>query len=66
VDAALATRFATLELNGFPTWLGGLADSQPAAVASVLVGEVAKELAEVGEGARLGVLDARRALSLWT
>ena len=56
-DAALAVRFATLELNGFPPWLSGLANGQPAAVASVLVGEVAKELDESGEAARPDVLD---------
>jgi hypothetical protein len=45
-DAALAAQFATLELNGFPTWLGGLANEQPSAVASVLVREVVKRLNE--------------------
>ena len=53
----MAARFATLELNGFPPWLSGLANGQPAAVASVLVGEVAKELDESGEAARPDVLD---------
>ena len=55
-DAALAAQFATLELNGFPTWLGGLANEQPSAVASVLVREVFKRLDET-ESTWLDVLE---------
>jgi hypothetical protein len=45
-EAELAARFATIELNGFPTWLDSLASAQPLAIDSVLGAELALELTE--------------------
>jgi hypothetical protein len=56
-EAALATRFATLELNGFPTWLTPLAAARPAAVGTALAAEVARELEEIGDGPFVSILD---------
>jgi len=43
-EATLAAGYATLELNGFPRWLSGLAASRPGEVRAVLVGEISDEL----------------------
>jgi hypothetical protein len=45
-EAELAARFATIELNGFPTWLDSLASAQPGALDSLLGSELSLELAE--------------------
>ena len=45
VDAAIATRFALHELNGFPTWLSKVYDAYPADVTAVMLDEIAHELA---------------------
>jgi hypothetical protein len=45
-EAVLAASYATLEMNGFPSWLSALAIARPAEVRSVLVGEIEAELAE--------------------
>ena len=44
-DAARAVGYATLELNGFPTWLVDLARAKPKVVLDVLSKEVEAELA---------------------
>lgn len=43
-EARLATAYATLELNGFPSWLPTLAASHPAEVREVLLAEVRSQL----------------------
>lgn len=43
-QAERAAAYATLELNGFPSWLSQLAAAQPVAVASVLRQELGAEL----------------------
>ncbi len=43
-EATLAAGYATLELNGFPSWLSALAEAWPKEVGAVLVGEIADEL----------------------
>jgi hypothetical protein len=42
-EAKLAAGYATLELNGFPSWLSGLAKSKPTEVVDVLLGEIRAE-----------------------
>jgi hypothetical protein len=44
-EAVRAAGYATLELNGFPSWLTALAQDQPAAVREALVQELSIELA---------------------
>ena len=44
-DAVTATRFALYELNGFPTWLPNMYESYPAEVATIVMAEIAHELA---------------------
>lgn len=46
-DARLASRYALLELNGFPSWLANLAEAQPVAVDEVLGAELTYELNEI-------------------
>jgi hypothetical protein len=43
-EAILAASYATLEINGFPSWLSELAAAKPTEVRRVLVGEIAAEL----------------------
>jgi hypothetical protein len=43
-EANAATRYATWELNGFPSWLTAVSQAQPEAVHSVLLKEVEWEL----------------------
>ena len=45
-EAVLAARYATLKINGFPSWLSELAAAKPAEVRAVLMGEVEAELAD--------------------
>lgn len=45
-EAELAARYAPIELNGFPSWLDGLADSHPSAVERVMGPELTTELWE--------------------
>ena len=49
-DAVRAAIFATLELGGFPSWFGGLAEAQPDAVREVLTRAIGPEL--VADGAK--------------
>jgi len=44
-EAKLATRFAPIELNGFPLWMGALADAHPKAIIDILGKELNLELA---------------------
>lgn len=44
-EAALAARYATLEINGFPWWLAELARAKPKEVGAVLISEITAELA---------------------
>lgn len=46
VEAKLATRYAPLMLNGFPTWLDKLIEAHESAVESVLGQELSEELDE--------------------
>lgn len=46
-EAELATRYAPIELNGFPSWLEGLALVHSVAVLNVLSTEVSNELDEI-------------------
>lgn len=50
-DAVTATRFALHELNGMPTWLPHLYEAYPAEIASVVLSEIAHELATETEEA---------------
>lgn len=43
-EAILAAEYATLEINGYPAWLLGLAQAKPAQVREVLLSEVSAEL----------------------
>src|SRR5438874_11883640 len=45
-EAALACRYAPIELNGFPSWLESLAIEHPAAVDRVLGGQLTLSLRE--------------------
>ena len=59
LDSELAKRaalYATLEINGFPAWLGELSERWPAEVSSVLLTEVKAELNSANE--RYGLLYA--------
>ena len=44
VEAELAARYALLELNGLPSWLGSLAKAHPTAVEAVVGAEMLDEL----------------------
>lgn len=48
-EAALACRYAPIELNGFPSWLGSLAVEYPAAVDRVLGEELGHSLREAAD-----------------
>ena len=56
-EALLAASYATLEINGFPSWLSELAAAKPAEVRKVLTGEVETELADPEAVSRFGVLE---------
>ena len=56
-EAILAASYATLEVYGFPWWLSDLAAAKPAEVRSVLMGEIAAELADPEPRPRYEVLD---------
>jgi hypothetical protein len=47
-EAELATRYALLELNGLPSWLGTLASAHPTEVAAVIGTELLDELLDPG------------------
>ena len=47
-EAELAARYALLELNGLPSWLGSLAKAQPMEVAAVVGTELLDELLDAG------------------
>jgi hypothetical protein len=55
-DAAKAAAFATLELNGFPSWLPNLATAWPDQVGVVLLHEINSELDDPAPGPRYGTL----------
>jgi hypothetical protein len=55
-DARHAASYATLELNGFPTWLTTLAKAKPDEVKAVLSNEIIAELNRPSDVPRLGVL----------
>jgi hypothetical protein len=48
-DAKLAASYATLELNGFPSWLSSLAKAKPKEVVEVLLSEMRWEFSVVGQ-----------------
>lgn len=56
-DAALAAAYATLEINGFPSWLNDLAVAKPAEVRGVLLREVLAELDDPNPRSRYEVLE---------
>jgi hypothetical protein len=56
-EALLAGSYATLEINGFPSWLSELAAAKPAEVRKVLMAEVEAELADPEAVSRFGVLE---------
>jgi hypothetical protein len=56
-EGVLAACYATLEINGFPSWLSELAAAKPAQVRAVLMGEVEAELADAEAVSRFGVLE---------
>jgi hypothetical protein len=56
-EALLGASYATLEINGFPSWLSELADTKPAEVRKVLMGEIEVELADPEAVSRFGVLE---------
>lgn len=47
-EAELATRYALLELNGLPGWLGSLVRAHPAAVEAVIAADFLDELLDPG------------------
>ncbi len=51
-EAELATRYALLEVSGYPSWLDALADAHPTVVESVLGSEIDSELDETGTSGR--------------
>jgi hypothetical protein len=55
-DARRAAGYATLELNGFPSWLAALADAKPDEVKSVLSTEITAELNRPSDAPRFGML----------
>jgi len=55
-EATRAAQYATLELNGFPSWFAPLAAAWPNEVAGILMGEVRARIALGGEGLVHGVL----------
>jgi hypothetical protein len=55
-EARLAARYATLELNGFPSWLSDVAAARPQEVCDVLMGEVLAELGSTDADQRYGTL----------
>jgi hypothetical protein len=55
-DARRAVGYATLEMNGFPSWLTDLAHANPNVVRAVLSGEIDAELAGQVDGPRLDIL----------
>jgi hypothetical protein len=56
-DACRAASYATLEINGFPTWLADLAVVRPAEVRSILGGEVGAELDDPEPRTRYEILE---------
>ena len=56
-EAILAASYATLEINGFPSWLSELAVAKSTEVRSVLVGEIVAELDDPGSSNRYGTLE---------
>jgi hypothetical protein len=56
-EAILAASYATLEINGFPSWLSELAAAKPTEIRSVLVGEIAAELDDPKPRARYDALE---------
>ncbi|MBR1188509.1 hypothetical protein [Bradyrhizobium sp. AUGA SZCCT0160] len=57
-DARKAAEYATLELNGFPSWLAKLAHAKPAVVRDVLLCEARAELNLPSDAPRLWVIQA--------
>ena len=57
-EAILAASYATLELNGFPSWFSTLAVAKPAEVQSVLIREIAAELDDPEPRDRYEVVEA--------
>jgi hypothetical protein len=55
-EAMLAAVYATLELNGFPSWLPGLAKTWPTEILDVLMREICAELDDLSPGPRYGTL----------
>jgi hypothetical protein len=55
-DAHRAAGYATLELNGFPSWLTALAQAKPDEVRKVLVAEIVSELNRPSDRPRFDVL----------
>lgn len=56
-DAILAAEYATLEINGFPGWLSGLAAAKPAELREVLRKEVAAEVDDPEPRIRYDILE---------
>lgn len=65
-DVALATRYALLELNGFPSWLTTLYNLHPQTITELVFGEIAYELeAETSENPKNEVLQKAAWNALW-
>jgi hypothetical protein len=56
-QAVLAAQYATLEINGFPSWLSSLAQTWPNQVGEVFLREVQAQLAETAASDYHGLLD---------
>src|SRR5208283_339251 len=56
-EARLAACYATVEINGLPSWLAALAIAKPTEVRSVLVTEVMAELSGSEPKKRFGILE---------
>ena len=57
-QAIRAAEYATLEINGFPDWIAGLAAVWPTAVEKVLAQEAASDLDDPAPGGHYQTLDA--------
>src|SRR5262249_29705130 len=55
-EATRAAEFATLELNGLPSWTAALATTWPAELGRVVLGEILAELDDASSNAHVGPL----------
>jgi len=56
-EAERAAAYATLEINGLPSWMSALAERWPGPVGNILLKEIDFELDDANSGPRVGVLE---------